>query len=172
MFWFDFGASGWENIVNSLVLFLVRTEKPVSYGVLGACLTPFFRLNCEKNIVKYSVFQFHQVYVKTSPGTNRNRLHPGQSLQTPPGTNRYTLLPGSIAGFAKPINMWFIQKNPKISCWGWDPLFPISKGNLMNNILTACTATKESGLSLQEKNATRYASFVCQILLWKTLLYN
>ena len=50
-----------ENIVNSVVLFVMGAENIVNYDVLGTCLNASFRTRqCgqAKNIVKYSVFCF------------------------------------------------------------------------------------------------------------------
>lgn len=50
------GLGGWENIVKSVVLLLVRAEDPVNYGVLDVFWHHVFPLNRKKNIVKYMCF--------------------------------------------------------------------------------------------------------------------
>ena len=61
-------------MVKSVVLLLVREENPVNYGDLGAFFSTFF----PSALHKKCMFSF--IHVKTSPGINRNRLQPGQTI--------------------------------------------------------------------------------------------
>ena len=66
MFRLYFGVEEKENIVISVVLFVMGAENIVNYDVLGTFLNASFRTRqCgqAKNIVKYSVFCFFAIFI-------------------------------------------------------------------------------------------------------------
>ena len=78
MFWLDFLASRVRKSSIAVFCSSYRSRKSCKLRCFRRFLNTSFCAWIAKKTVKYMVFHFHQVYVKTPCRTDRNRLHPGQ----------------------------------------------------------------------------------------------
>ena len=130
MFWLDFGARGRENIANNAVLFLVGTENTVYYNVLcslwylggGPCGAEKVIISCptgtpcqaEKMIIScptgnYLTWRRRRRQQQQQQQEQQEQQQQQQQQQNTYTNRNYDLVPGSIAGFAKPINIFIVH---------------------------------------------------------------